>query len=269
MNKEEQIKIIEENYPLYKNGTSKREIRHDFFKNIQTELQAYLLGFYAADGSADEKRSMLRIKLSEKDKEIVELYKIISPEARTFNTGNYESVATVRNNTVKTGNIYGIEITSIILINDLVDLGFGFKKTYLESSIPNIPENLIRHFIRGYFDGDGCITGNVIFPKPVELQTSKDIKKPSVKQSFQLDAKTITLISEIKEFFKKYNININYNYLKRDDMHRICTSSKKEVEKLFYFLYNDSNFYLQRKFNKFNYYVNTEVSQIITDHRNA
>ena len=24
--------------------------------------------------------------------------------------------------------------------------------------MPNIPENLIRHFIRGYFDGDGCAT---------------------------------------------------------------------------------------------------------------
>ena len=32
---------------------------------------------------------------------------------------------------------------------------------------------------------------------------------------------------------------------------------------------NNSNFYLSRKFDKFNYYVNTEVSQIITDHRNA
>ena len=41
------------------------------------------------------------------------------------------------------------------------------------------------------------------------------------------------------------------------------------MEKLFNLLYNDSNFYLKRKYKKFNYYVNTEVSQIITDHRNA
>ena len=52
-------------------------------------------------------------------------------------------------------------------------------------------------------------------------------------------------------------------------MYRISTSSKKEMKKLFDFLYSDSNFYLTRKFNKFNYYVNTEVSQLITDHRNA
>ena len=65
--KEEQIKIIEKEFPLYKNGTSSREIRHDFFKNIQTELQAYLLGFHAADGSLDEKRKMFRLKLSKSD----------------------------------------------------------------------------------------------------------------------------------------------------------------------------------------------------------
>lgn len=265
----EQIEIIEREYPLYKNGSSKREIRHDFFKNIQTEMQAYMLGFHAADGSLDEERKMFRLKLSEDDAEIVNLYKIISPEARTFRSDGYESKATIRDNIIKTGCIFGIEITSKILVTDLVNLGFGYKKTYSENNIPNIPEHLMRHFIRGYFDGDGCITFGIRKPKPIELQTPKDSKKIRITQSFQVDSKTISIINDMINFFKKYNINLNYNYLRRDDMHRMCVSSKKEVEKIFHFLYDDSNFYLKRKFDKFNYYVNTEVSQIITDHRNA
>ncbi len=52
---------------------------------------------------------------------------------------------------------------------------------------------------------------------------------------FQVDSKTITIINEMILFFKKYDINLNYNYLKRDDMHRMCTASKKEVEKIFHF----------------------------------
>ncbi len=52
-------------------------------------------------------------------------------------------------------------------------------------------------------------------------------------------------------------------------MYRLKTTSKKEVEKIFHFLYDNSSFYLNRKFEKFDYYVNTEVSQLITDHRNA
>jgi len=52
-------------------------------------------------------------------------------------------------------------------------------------------------------------------------------------------------------------------------MFRIATHSIKECKKLYLFLYNNRHCYLKRKFNKFNYYVNTEVSQIITDPRNA
>ena len=74
---------------------------------------------------------------------------------------------------------------------------------------------------------------------------------------------------EFIEFFDEHNIKINLNYLKRDDMYRLKTTSKKEIEKIFHLLYDNSHFYLSRKFKKFNYYVNTEVSQLIADHRNA
>ena len=52
-------------------------------------------------------------------------------------------------------------------------------------------------------------------------------------------------------------------------MYRLKTSSKKEIKKIFHLLYDNSIFYLKRKFEKFNYYVNTEVNQLIADHRNA
>jgi len=55
----------------------------------------------------------------------------------------------------------------------------------------------------------------------------------------------------------------------RDDMWRVSTSDKKEMKKIFNYLYKDAYFYMNRKFKKFNYYVNTEVNQLIADHRNA
>ena len=75
--------------------------------------------------------------------------------------------------------------------------------------------------------------------------------------------------NEIIKFFANRDIKINLNYLKRDNMFRIKTSSKKEIEKIFHLLYDNSNFYMTRKFNKFNHYVNTEVTQLIAEHRNA
>ena len=77
------------------------------------------------------------------------------------------------------------------------------------------------------------------------------------------------MLIEIQNFFNKYDIKFKLHYLKRDDMYRLKTTSKKEIEKIFHLLYDNSHFYLSRKFKKFNYYVNTEVSQLIADHRNA
>lgn len=64
-------------------------------------------------------------------------------------------------------------------------------------------------------------------------------------------------------------IMMNINYLKRDDMYRICCGSKKVILQVFDFLYKDINYYLSRKFEKYNHYVNTEVTQLITEYRNA
>ena len=136
----------------------------------------------------------------------------------------------------------------------------GYNKSYSELYIPDISKELIPHFIRGYFDGDGCITGWLAIEKG---------KSDRFRYKFDICGKTQCLLLEFKEFFEINNIKVNINYLKRDNMYRISTSSKKEVEKIFHLLYNNSNFYLSRKFDKFNYYVNTEVSQLIADHRNA
>lgn len=49
----------------------------------------------------------------------------------------------------------------------------------------------------------------------------------------------------------------------------ILSIPSSQIKKLFDLLYQDSNFYLNRKYKKFNYYANTEVSQLIAEHRNA
>lgn len=260
MNKLEQIKYIEETYPLYTNHTSNRRIRHDFFKDISTEIQAYLLGFYTADGSVDEKRKTFRIHLQKQDVELVYLYKdIISPDARIFTVEEHKTTGRDGKEITAHESI-GVDITSTILVTHLNDLGYGYNKSKKDLTLPNLDDDLIRHFIRGYFDGDGCITGWLAVEKG---------KADRVRYSFDICGKTKTLLEEIVEFLDSYDIKININYIKRDDMYRIKTSSKQELQKIYELLYNDSNFYLTRKFNKFNYYVNTEVNQLIADHRNA
>ena len=262
MNKQEQIKYIEKEYNLESGMHSKRLIRQNFFSKIETELQAYLLGFFASDGSIDEKRKTFRIHLSRKDEELVLLYKnIISPDCRTFIIKEHSTIG--RNGkAIKAGESIGIDINSSRICNDLVNLGFGYKKTYSNLHIPKIDENLIRHFIRGYFDGDGTITG--CYSKP----DLKWHKKERVRLVASICSKTRTILDDISIFLKLNDIKSSICFGKRDEMW-ILSVPKSQLKKLFNLFYKDSYFYLNRKYLKFNYYVNTEESRLIADLRNA
>lgn len=54
----------------------------------------------------------------------------------------------------------------------------------------------------------------------------------------------------------------------RDKMYTIVIA-KLKLPKLFHLLYDNANFYLIRKYKKFNHFVNTEVTQLIAEYRNA
>lgn len=260
MNKEEQIKFIQDNYPATTHHISNRRIRHDFFEKIETELQAYLLGFYAADGSIDEKRKTFRVELAIKDKEQVYMIKdIISPDARLYQNPAREFMGP-RGKMVHTDGSIGVDITSAKLCNDLVNWNIGYRKTYADLYLPNIDTNLMRHFIRGFWDGDGSIVGSISREKGKKDRFRRYVSFNSKRSSFLLD---------IQKFFSDNNININLNYMKRDDMYRLMTSAKKEVIKIYHLFYDNAYFWLPRKYEKFNHYVNTEDLQLIAEACNA
>ena len=52
-------------------------------------------------------------------------------------------------------------------------------------------------------------------------------------------------------------------------MYRLSSSSSKTITNIFHLFYDESKYYLSRKFNKFDHYVNTEVTQLITEYCNA
>ena len=224
-----------------------------FFENIDSEEKAYWLGFIYADGFIISSRDAFGLSLSVKDESHIEKFlksiKSNNKISRYFNNMGFEYSRIV--------------IHSKKLKEDLIKNGCLENKTFL-LKFPNIDKEYVRHFIRGYFDGDGSIIGYVRKPNPKNREINYRVSR-----AFNIDSKKQNILIEIQNFFSKHNIKTDINYIMRDDMYRLCTSSKEEIEKIFHLLYDDSNFYLNRKFNKFNYYVNTEVSQIITDHCNA
>ena len=128
------------------------------------------------------------------------LYKdIISPDARTFTVEAHKT--TGRNGQeVNAHKSFGVDITSAKLCTDLVNLGIGYNKSYSDLHIPEMPENLVRHFIRGYFDGDGCIT--------IWLSKEKG-KSDRVRGKFDICAKSASILNEfiINEIYDKPDEN--------------------------------------------------------------
>jgi hypothetical protein len=123
--------------------------RH-YFDVIDTEPKAYWLGFLAADGCVT--RGLVNILLSERDGDHLERLRIAlggGPPLRDVpvTAGGYPGA--------KPG--LRLTIRSIDLFRSLSAHGVVPNKTLILKWPTTVPYALLGHYLRGYFDGDGCI----------------------------------------------------------------------------------------------------------------
>lgn len=113
---------------------------------------AYVLGFFAADGSMlKNKRGACFIEFNITDKRL--LYSI-----RKMLGSNH--MISERKRGLIWKPIYRLQIGSKDMFKDLSSLGFTQNKSK-SLKFPDVPINFLPDFIKGYFDGDG----NVYFKK--------------------------------------------------------------------------------------------------------
>lgn len=124
-----------------------------FFDTIHSEEQAYWLGFLWADGSwsktAPRCSGPNRLNLSQKLSEVNHLQLFL-------NTLEADYPIRQLNNGYGSGSAMTVNINSRPLCISLERLGFARKDQRIH--IPPIPPSLLHHFVRGYFDGDGCLS---------------------------------------------------------------------------------------------------------------
>lgn len=149
------------------NSKGRYYCNHDFFHTIDTEAKAYWLGFLAADGclvGAGRYRGV-NLLLAGYEKDHLELYRK-SLEA--------EHPLEVRLEKIRKDGIVireqltaKVRISSPIMYADLADKGLHPRKSKsLKFPTPDqVPDHLIHHFMRGYFDGDGSINNCVVHGK--------------------------------------------------------------------------------------------------------
>ena len=128
-------------------NSKKYKCNDNFFSIIDTEEKAYWLGFMYADGYIISDRDAIGLSLSTED--INHLEKFLA----SLNANN--KISRYTNNINR--EYARVIIYSNKLKNDLISNGCLENKTF-KLDFPNIDENLVRHFIRGYFDGDGSLS---------------------------------------------------------------------------------------------------------------
>lgn len=192
-----------------------------------TEKSAYLLGYLEADGYFKDDKCSLRVTFatSPKDLSFLELLKQmtgftgkISKRIHHLKTGNYKSNS--------------FTISSRQWKKDL-------EGKYRINRIPaEIPEGLLHHYIRGYFDGDGSIY----------FETNSNRKFVSFVFSSEQLAKTFQQriiqyigFSEGIKVYKKHKAECWYFRIAKQEL----------VSKLGTWIYKNATIYLQRKRDKF------------------
>jgi intein-encoded DNA endonuclease-like protein len=203
---------------------------HDitYFDQIDTAEKAYFLGLLYADGNIS--KNVLSISLQEEDKIILEKFKM-----HIKYTGPVKLVK-------KTGNRkqqYRLSITSQFLVSALFKYGlYPNKGTSLIFPV-NLNSLLYSHFIRGYFDGDGCIYTN---------NNHKDYLFSIVGPYQFLEYIQNILIDNLQlnktKLYNPKNCKIN-------NLHILTYQGRNNLIKIRKFLYKDHTLYLNRKYLKF------------------
>ena len=217
-----------------KHGKKTYKIDENFFKCINTESKAYILGFICADGHIE--RDRLSIILSIKDRDILE-------KIRSALHSNHPIKIVYRLNPYKKSNnkiltLVTLMIGSVELVKPLFNMGLTSNKTYTLNGdiLKYVPKYLMRDFLRGYFDGDGSIVFGRKYSSGYKYNINVCGNKEFLLKSFQV-------------YFPTSNKLYKDLYSKQCYVWKV--SKKDKVRDLMHYLYYNSSISLQRKYNEF------------------
>lgn len=200
---------------------------------------AYVLGYIYADGHIIDSPYMrgkyLNITSIDKDS-ILRMKRLLNSDHKIKET---------RSNFIGSKLCYILRIGSHKICNRLYNLGVHPRKS-LEISLPQIPAKYFWHFIRGYFDGDGCV--NI----ERKIKSSGEIGMKRMRIIFTSGSKNF--LHKINEVIKRTN-NTNGKIYKSKRSVQLIYNTKDSVEifKLMYKGAEIDSFFI-RKFKIFEKY---------------
>lgn len=216
-------------------GNHYRKYFHDedFFETIDTEEKAYWLGFMFADGYIVNNENKygqdhFGISVAMDSLDVIEKFKA---SLKATNPILYDF----------SGNRYGKQtLCKLVLcsqktVNDLIDKGCFKQKTLILEPPKDVPDDLIRHFLRGFFDGDGSLI--------------RAPKKDSTYISFIVDFTTTKPVAEW--IHSILGIGTVRKETRREHTWYWVLSGNQQVIKFYHYLYDNATIWMDRKYNKF------------------
>ena len=234
---------------LEENGVKIRTLSEEFLKNsfdetffnkIDTEEKAYWLGFLYADGYVSAKQSKVCKSIQYKLTIILAEIEPLEKFKKCIN-----STHNIKNSNYKGYKQFYLNITSKILHDQLTKLGC-FENKSLTLKFPTndqVPKELLCHFIRGYFDGDGSI--------------SKSTMKQKRNKATFIYLKSQVQICGTNEFLTELRKNLPFNASIVKDKRKVTNTWSlsfngiKRSYSFYKWLYENSHVYLNRKKEKF------------------
>jgi intein-encoded DNA endonuclease-like protein len=196
---------------------------------IDQEWKAYFLGLFCADGCL-HKRGMAEISLAISDSYILKQL------AREFYIDTYPYY--IRKLSQKRKNCedqFSIRLQNKEITKSIKNLGITERKSKT-LKFPEIPNEFLHHFVRGYFDGDGSIS-------KANRREREYLLSIVGSDDFIIKLSSILNGLDIPNRISPHAIS--------DSIAILTISSKKKMVTFFEWVYKNSSFFLTRKHDKF------------------
>lgn len=230
------------NYSQIISPSRKHTVNELYFDRIDNEEQAYWLGYIMADGyvgrSTTRSNAINEFGINCQADDVSHIRKLASAIKSTY------PIRILHKEDIKRGCCWDaaeLKIRSIRFCQSLFTHGIAPKKTGNEY-IPELNNDLVIHFIRGFFDGDGSIFKRVRH------------------YGIHIGSMSEKIINQIQQFFEQYGIfwnkYIDFRYSR--PFYLLDSNKQSTVLAILKIMYNDASIYLERKHN----YAMTIIKEI-------
>lgn len=216
--------------------TSRRFFYNEnYFENVDSYDKAYFLGLLMADGYNDEKHGAVSLSLGKRDKYVLERFRVCLSSTKPLHYFK----------TTEGADRCGINLYGRKFSQDLAHLGCMQAKSFKIKFPDYLSDDLKRHFIRGYFDGDGCLS--YTFAKRNNYFGNSFLSSAGF-------CSTEDICLYLQKYFKdKLNLSsgLSCRHPENNNNNRgVAVRGNQQVIKLMDWLYADTDLYLKRKHDK-------------------